>query len=171
MLSFSRQLCPLQLISFFHDHGMGVAQLLLSYKYDNIMVSCCDKQHFYVLDFLLVANLHSKVQCPLVPTPLVKINLRLSSRSSGERVADQLGRREGRWGCDMGRRRRGWGWGRWRPLVGAGRPDEADPRLQPPHGSVLRPRPAGCPHGARCTSHHSHHTQHRRVHTTWPWTH
>ena len=33
-----------------------ILPLLLSYNCDDIVVSCCDKQHLYVLHFVLVAN-------------------------------------------------------------------------------------------------------------------
>ena len=47
MLSFSQQLCDLQ-------SSIAVDRVNI---YDDIVASRCDKQHFYVLIFLLVANL------------------------------------------------------------------------------------------------------------------
>ena len=48
--------CTVKCLVSVSDCVIYILPLLWSYKYDAVVVTCCDKQHFYVLIFWLVAH-------------------------------------------------------------------------------------------------------------------
>ena len=77
----SNFVCPLGVVVTWHraveclvsgrNRVIYILPLMLSYKYDDIVVSCCDKQHFHVL-FL--------VSSPPPPTPHPRLNIPMVCR-------------------------------------------------------------------------------------------